>query len=470
MPHEKTFGKKLRRVCLILLILSPFLLLGWVHVWGILKVQAQVRAIRKAGDPATLQDLDALAQKIPLQEEAAAFYEEVFACLVFDDMDENMRYELPSIWRIESGKQAWPLPPEDRQWVRDVLDADYESLALLKNAPEIQGRVFDRLCVDWPQSFVSKRETLSQVVDLLLLQAIYAVDQNDATAVVESLWAAIQVADTLREELFAFSLGRRQRHIAHVVRALEWVSGVVEFSKDQQQQLDLRLSSIQWPMGLRNRLVNMRCAFRRVYHHPTPEILHDFGISRHITRTKRIPIHRGWIMAFKWSGLLRHSEATFLEQSEQIIDACLKWKPGQGMGIRRMVPNADRSWPITLTPVFLSLADPEYSTPLATDARLQVLRGILAARQYRQQTGQWPQTLDDLVPAYLKVIPSDPYTSTPIQYQSRQGGRAIFSVGEDLQVSQERYFKDDFLSRTSDDIVMWLEPPDEHPDREDNRF
>jgi len=465
MTHQKTAGKKLKRVCLILLILSPFLLLGWVHVWSNLKVRAQVRAIRKAGDPATLQDLDNLAQKIPLQEEAAAFYAEVFGCLVFDDMETRLRVQLPSIWRIESGKQTWPLPSEDRQWVRDVLDADYEALALLQEAPEIQGRVFDRLCADWPDGFVSRMELLHRVVDLLLLNVLYAVDQADAVTVTESIKAALSVADTLRETPFGFSQGHRRGLVSRVAAVLGWASGRIQLSRDQQRDLDQRFDAIVWPMSLRESLASERCAFRAVYHHPTPEILREFGFSGSIGSAKREPIHAGWIFAFKWSGLLRHSEATFLRQSEQIIDASLQWKPSQERDIGRVVGFSDRPWPITLTSTFMSYVNSERFHPSAVRARLQVLRGVLAARQYHQQTGQWPQALGDLVPEYLKVIPSDPYTSSPIHYRLRQGGRAIFSVGADLRASQEPYFKDDFDHRNCDDVIEWLEPPDEHPDK-----
>lgn len=467
MPRQKRPGKKLKRVFLILLILSPFLLIGWVHVWGCVKVQSQVRAIRAAGDPATLQDLDDLAQQRPIQEAAAAFYEEVFSCLVFDDMEVRVRVQLPSTWRIESGKQAWPLTSEDRQWVRDILDADYEALALLQEAPEIQGRVFDRLCVDWPEGFVTRMESLQRVVDLLILNALYAADQDDSVTALDSLETAILVAETLREEPFAFALGYRGSLIYRVVETLRFVSHTVEFTPDQQQKLDHQLSSIQWPMGLRDRLVNIRCAFRAVYRHPTPEILQEFGFARGISRAKRQPIHAGWISSFRWSGLLRQSEAVFLEQSEQIINASLQWKPGGGMNIKGVVPSMDRPWPITLTRMFAIHAEIECDRPLRTHARLQILRAVLAARQYYQQTGQWPQTLGDLVPAYIETVPSDPFTSTPIKYGLRQGGRAIFCVGRDLLVSQEQYYKDTREHRTSDDIIMWLEPPDEHPDKED---
>jgi hypothetical protein len=468
MTKHKTSKRRFRGFLIALLVLSPFLLLGGVHVWGYVKVQVQVRATRKAGDPATLQDLDDLAQQIPIQEEAAAFYEEVFSCLVFDNMNTKLRNQLPSAWRIESGEQAWPLPEKDRQWLQEMLEADHEALAMLQEAPTIQGRVFDISYADWVNSFSTRMEPLHRVVDLLTLNAIYAANKADATTVAESLGAALRVAETLREEPFAFSQGHRQGLIDRVLRTCAWSSSVVKFSKDQQKRLDQQLIDIQWPMALRDRLVNMRCAFRGVYRRPTPEILMEFGFSKKIRNSKRVPIDARWITAFEWSGLLRHSEALFLRQSEQIIGASLKWKPGGWASIRGRFASTDQPRPVTLIPMFLSYTESECVRPLRIRARRQVLRCVLAARQYQQQTGRWAQTLGELVPDYLDGIPADPFTGTPLQYQLRQGGRAIFSVGRDLQASQERYFRDDRNQQTSDDIITWLEPPEENPDRERN--
>jgi len=461
MTKHKRSKRRFKRLLIALLLLSPLLLLGAVHVWGYVKVQMQVRAIQEAGDPATLQDLDDLARETPIQKDAGAFYTEVFACLAFDEMDKGLRYQLPSCWRIESGKQAWPLPEEDRECVQEVLEADEETLTLLKEAPKIQGRVFDGSYVDWRETFVLTIEPLRGVVELLVLNAIYAANQADGPTVWESLQTALHVAETLREEPFAFSQGQRRNLIYMAVSALEWASGVVACSQDQQQSLDQQLQNIQWPMSLRDRLVNGRCVYRSLYHDPDPEILKDLGLSQR----RGEPIPTGWITALKWSGLLRCSEALFLEQSEQSIDACLKWKPGANLNVRRLFPSADGPLPVTLAPMFLSYAEWECVWPLRIGARLQVLRGILAARRFQQQTGQWPQSLDELVPDYLDAIPTDPYADTPIQYRLRQGGRAIFSVGVDLQASQERYFRDKRNHQTSDDIIIWLEAPEENPDR-----
>ena len=464
MPKKTTLRKRVKTLLIVALILSPFLLLGWGHVWGFLRVQSHVRAIRKAGDPATLEDLDDLAQQVALQAYAAAFYDEVFASLVLDDMETRFRVELPTVWRIQSGKQAWPLPEEDRQWVEEVLEADEEALALLKEAPQIHGRVFDGLCLDWPDGFVVTMESLHRVVDLLLLNVLYAVDQADTVTVTESSKAALCVADTLRETPFGFAQGHRRGLVSRVTATLGWASGKIQLSRDQQRDLDQRFDAVAWPMSRRDSLVSERCAFRAVYGHPTPEILREFGFSRRIGTAKREPIHAGWISAFKWSGLLRHSEANFLRQSEKVIDASLQWKPGQATDMRRLTGLGDRPWPITLTSLFMSYAESACAFPLSVQARLEVLRATLAARQYHQQTGQWAQALSDLVPGYMATMPLDPFTGMPIHYQTRQGGRAVFSVGLDLQVSQAPYFEDENDRRTCDDIIMWLEPPEAHPD------
>jgi hypothetical protein len=53
----------------------------------------------------------------------------------------------------------------------------------------------------------------------------------------------------------------------------------------------------------------------------------------------------------------------------------------------------------------------------------------LACERYRQANKHWPWTLDDLVPAYLPAIPSDPYTGAPLLYKAFADGVAVYTTG-----------------------------------------
>lgn len=60
----------------------------------------------------------------------------------------------------------------------------------------------------------------------------------------------------------------------------------------------------------------------------------------------------------------------------------------------------------------------------------------VAAERYRLKHGQWPESLAQLVPEYLKQIPNDPYVGNPILLRRAEDGLILYSVGADKQDNQ----------------------------------
>jgi ABC-type transport system involved in multi-copper enzyme maturation permease subunit len=56
---------------------------------------------------------------------------------------------------------------------------------------------------------------------------------------------------------------------------------------------------------------------------------------------------------------------------------------------------------------------------------------LLACERYRRAHGQWPASLEMLVPQHLGRIPLDPYDGQPLRYRQRQGGIVVYSIGPD---------------------------------------
>lgn len=87
---------------------------------------------------------------------------------------------------------------------------------------------------------------------------------------------------------------------------------------------------------------------------------------------------------------------------------------------------------------------PPVSRVVQTEFRLTLLRRMtavsLAANWYRRDTGNWPENLDALVPAYLPAVPVDPYdpAHAALGYRIVDGNRPIvFSVGENAALDAE---------------------------------
>ena len=73
-----------------------------------------------------------------------------------------------------------------------------------------------------------------------------------------------------------------------------------------------------------------------------------------------------------------------------------------------------------------------------------MLKVLTAAAKFNAQTGNWPKHLDELVPAYLKEIPADPYSTNggTLQYRLTDKHPRVYSVGPDHKAD------------TADDLVI----------------
>jgi hypothetical protein len=81
--------------------------------------------------------------------------------------------------------------------------------------------------------------------------------------------------------------------------------------------------------------------------------------------------------------------------------------------------------------LFLSITLPSLEGPIRRvfmrDAEVRVLQIMVALHQYRQETGDWPMQLEDLVPDFLSTVPPDPFDGEPLRYQRET--QVVYSVG-----------------------------------------
>ncbi len=71
-------------------------------------------------------------------------------------------------------------------------------------------------------------------------------------------------------------------------------------------------------------------------------------------------------------------------------------------------------------------------------AVIELLRAEVALYRYRAAHGRYPASLSALVPAYLSVVPNDPFgggVNRPLRYRLRPGGKGflLYSLGSDMK-------------------------------------
>ena len=65
-------------------------------------------------------------------------------------------------------------------------------------------------------------------------------------------------------------------------------------------------------------------------------------------------------------------------------------------------------------------------------ASARVARAAIAVERYRlAHNGQLPETLDQTVPAFLPVVPTDPYSGRSIRFVRIDGGYKVYGVSFD---------------------------------------
>ena len=89
---------------------------------------------------------------------------------------------------------------------------------------------------------------------------------------------------------------------------------------------------------------------------------------------------------------------------------------------------------------------------------------IVALLRYKAEHGQFPQTLDELVPQYLKVIPDDPFGPGPLTYKRQGDDFILYSWGLNFEDHGGQHNKQTLTMKSeSGDYVFWPPEPVERP-------
>jgi type II secretory pathway pseudopilin PulG len=64
-------------------------------------------------------------------------------------------------------------------------------------------------------------------------------------------------------------------------------------------------------------------------------------------------------------------------------------------------------------------------------ARLRLAQAALAIERFRLANGRLPKELNELIPSFLPVVPTDPFDGAQLRYKQRPKGYVVYSVGAD---------------------------------------
>jgi len=431
--------RKRRRIVLILALVPAslfILLLLVVFLWDPIaewRLAARIRALREAGEPVRIEDLDALYPEPPPGENAATLFERAFVEMA-GNRDIALENELPVAGPNKVRPPVEFVPSAWLDRIRSLLARNQRALELLHEAVACGGCKFD---IDFPTAVVWRPAHLvpmRRAAWLLMLEAIERTERGEEEAAARSLWACLRVGRALGCEPLLLSWFYRADCDAFAVEQLErWVSRLRP-SPRSLERLEAALQAETDPAGLDRVFLVERCCFINVRKQLKPRML------RRRTLADALGV-KGKVVD-RTLGKVRLPLGSLATQKRHLIDILNDSLAALGAPYPRRLQQGVRAAEAHMASIpKRRVVCRGYASSVAWFFRkrrrhvagLEAARMALAALRHRAKHGGLPATLQDLVPDFVDSVPLDPFDGKPLRYRKTKDGFVIYAIGENAK-------------------------------------
>lgn len=381
-------------------------------------VRAELEAARAAGEPVDPSDLDDLHPRPDPDEgpHAADVYGQAFQA--HRALSPSTPPELPIVGRQRDGPRGTPWPPEWLDEAELYLTEREEVYELLSTASGMGPARFD---VDYG-SYLLGTPHLSEIrnaSNLLSLRAEWGMRADrldDAVSTLVVLWG---LTDALAEEPLLISQFARMSSIATAIDVTEsLLFSVEDLNPAQVRRLRDAADGVEvipsLKLGLMGDRVTMEEVFRQVREG-------TYGAQRLEERLAE-RVRRA-------TGMFQRDRATMLRAIREQLERLRAAQRGE----------RDESVEVAPLPVYAwtsHMGKQSWESALRGEqlltTRLALVRTGLAVAQHVAEHGEYPETLEALVPEYLDAVPEDLFSEgDPILYRVTETGAIVYSVGQD---------------------------------------
>jgi len=386
------------------------------------KLRAKIDAIRTAGYPVTLAELDRWYKIPPNVENAAYTIEEALS--LYKSWDKEKSRSLPLIGRAELPPRTEPLPAEMITLITEYVTDNNEALKLLHQAAGIE---HCRYLVDLTAGFGTLAPYLSDmrnIVRLLELEAILHAEEGDGAAATLSAVSGFGIARSLAREPLTISQMIRSGCQNSAISAVEHTVNRIELTDEQMLELIESVRESERISDMSRAFVGERCVGISFF--GNPETL-DPGLGGGSIPFQPI------IGLYKAIGMADSDMVIYLDLMEGYMNSTqlpLHERQRAVDAVSAKLQSTSKAHVLlhVMTPALSRVTTLE----LRAIAHLRTADAALAVKRYRLAAGKLPDKLADLAPKYLQSVPKDPFDGNELRYKKLEPGFVVYSIGEDL--------------------------------------
>jgi len=404
------------------------------------RVQTRLAAIRDAGYPVTLEELDAW-YPYPDGPNAADVYQRAFDAYV---KDEAIEQTLPIFNSdIELPPPGEPLAKEMAQRIEAYLAKNAEAISLLEEAVKMGDCRFPINLTNGYDTLLPHLRELRHGARMLKLQSILDADRGDYDLAVDRCITMISLARALENEPIIIP---QLVSTAHQRIAYEQIERLIATGNVSDNRLQALTQAIE-PISLDHMVLCGMTGERNMGHalfNDTDELAEMLFLRGTLDRLV-LEIRRT-------IGLLDIDHSCYLDIMQAHIDYAENpaWPvPAALIDDNLVLDQIPRL--CTATRILAPALSSVYTSFRQCEAKRRVVLAGIAAERYRQEHGELPDQLDDLIPTYLDAVPEDPFDGQPPRYRLEDSGAIIYSIDADGQDNGGREVNDTCCD--SDDIV-----------------
>ncbi len=392
------------------------------RVSGSLKLKKQIENLRTKGYPVTLEELGNWYNIPAGVENSADAYLTAFSNYI--EWDREALKALPIVGRAPLPARTQPLDDPNQQLVKQFLSDNKKTLTLLHEAASIEH-------CRYPIGFIQESDqdapwlkNLRKCAHLLRLNVLIQCESKNSEKALESIHSTLSLAKSSNVPL----LLHRLIHIAVKATAyknIERLLNRIQLTEEQLMKLSTWIEEVGNDEGYKRALIGENCIGLHAFRGHVKEV------SDRLVSGGRLSII--FLAFLRVTGLNDRDATQYIDIMQELIDAIELSADDQLLvcdSIQKDVDSGKRGGMLTrmLMPAFGRIMQIE----IRHLAHLRVTQTALAVERYRLTEGRLPQSLENLVPAYIESVPTDPFNGQSLKYRTLEKGFVVYSVGEDL--------------------------------------